>query len=161
MDIEQAVKQHLDGLGVPYEMLPCDPEYADTAVFCERYGFPPGQSANTILVASKRPPGRYAACVVLATTRLDVNRTVRDLLEVKKVSFASAETTREVTAMDIGGVTPFALPDDLPVFVDRRVTEVDWIILGSGTRTSKIKAAPAILTQMPQVQVIDGLATAQ
>ncbi len=142
-------------------MLPCDPEYADTAVFCERYGFPPGQSANTILVASKRPPGRYAACVVLATTRLDVNRTVRDLLEVKKVSFASAETTREVTAMDIGGVTPFALPDDLPVFVDRRVTEVDWIILGSGTRTSKIKAAPAILTQMPQVQVIDGLATAQ
>lgn len=161
MDIEQAVKQHLDGLGVPYEMLPCEPEFADTAAFCERYGYPPQQSANTILVASKRPPGRYAACVVLATTRLDVNRTVRDLLEVKKVSFASAEVTREVTAMDIGGVTPFALPEGLPVFVDRRVTEVDWVILGSGTRSSKIKAVPVILTRLPGAQVIDGLANPQ
>ncbi len=156
--IDQAVWQHLEGLGVPYEMLPCEPDFADTAAFCERYGYPPEQSANTILVASKRPPGRYAACVVLATTRLDVNRTVRDLLEVKKVSFASPEITREVTAMDIGGVTPFALPAGLPVFVDRRVTELEWIILGSGTRNSKIKAAPDILTRLPGVRVVDGLA---
>ncbi len=109
----------LDAAGVAYEVMPCDPDLADTAVFCEAYGIPPERSANAILVASRRPLGERAVCVVLATSRLDVNRTVRQRLGVKKASFASAEETAEATGMTIGGVTPLGLPRWTPG-MDRR-----------------------------------------
>ena len=108
-------------LGVAYELFPCDPALADTAAFCAAYGFAPEESANTILVIGKSDPPRYAACVVLAPNRLDVNRAVRDRLGTRKASFAPAESTREITGMEIGGVTVFGLPDGLPIWVDARV----------------------------------------
>src|SRR5262249_23628450 len=98
--------------------MPCDPAFADTAAFCVHYGVPPGESVNTILVASRKEPKKYAACLVLATTKLDVNRKVAELLDVRKLSFASGEETVAVTGMMIGGVTPFGLPDGLPIYVD-------------------------------------------
>src|SRR5262245_20937844 len=101
----------IEPLGVPYELFPCDPALADTAQFCEAYGFSPGESANTIVVVGKADPRVYAACIVLATHRLDVNRAVRDKLGTRKASFASADETRELTGMEIGGVTPVGLPD--------------------------------------------------
>jgi len=156
--VDRRVLEVLEAAGRPFEVIQCDPALADTAEFCAHYGYPLEQSANTILVASKRPPGHYAACVVLATTRLDVNRRVRDLLGVRKLSFAPPEVTRDVTGMMIGGVTAFALPPDLPLLVDTRVMEADWIILGSGSRSSKIKTAPAMLLSLPGVQVVQGLA---
>ncbi|MCH8818431.1 MAG: hypothetical protein IIC92_11960, partial [Chloroflexi bacterium] len=124
----------LDAIGVPYEIVECDPDYADTAAFCEKYGYPPEQSCNTILVASKRGEKKYSACIALAHTRLDVNHKVRDLMEVKRLSFASADETAELTGMMIGGVTPFCLPDDLPVYVDSRIMSLDYVILGGGSR---------------------------
>jgi prolyl-tRNA editing enzyme YbaK/EbsC (Cys-tRNA(Pro) deacylase) len=141
-------------------VIECDPDFADTAAFCEKYGFPLDRSANTIVVASKRPPGRVAACVVLASTRLDVNRRVRELLEVKKISFASADLTRDLTGMLVGGVTPFALPSSLPVLIDERVVDLDWVIVGAGSRSSKLKVDPAVLTSLPGARVVEGLAVA-
>jgi prolyl-tRNA editing enzyme YbaK/EbsC (Cys-tRNA(Pro) deacylase) len=157
-DPEAAVLAALARLGIDYERLECDPEAADTAVFCARYGIPPDRSANTILVASKKEPKVYAACVVLATTSLDVNHAVRSLLGVSRLSFASAEETIAVTGMLVGGVTPFGLPDRLPVYVDEAVTAPEWIVLGGGGRSSKIKLSPAALRRVPGLQVVPGLA---
>ncbi len=157
---EQRVLNVLDSIGKPYEVIACDPSYADTAEFCARYGYPLEHSANTIVVASKRPPGHHAACIVLATTRLDVNKKVRDHLGVRKLSFASPEATREVTGMMIGGVTALALPPSLPLLVDDRVMDLDWVILGGGGRSSKIKTSPEVLLELPAVEVIKDLARA-
>ena len=158
-DVDARVAQVLDGLGVPYEVLTIDPAFADTAEFCERYGIPLDRSANTIIVASKKEPKQYAACVVLATTRLDVNHAVRRVMGVSRLSFASAEETRQLTGMMIGGVTVFALPPDLPIYVDEAVTRPDWIILGGGSRSTKVKASPEVLRRLPLTTVIPGLGT--
>ena len=159
MDVEQRVRAVVAELDMEHEMLPCDPELADTAAFCAHYGFDLDRSANTIVVASKRPPGHYAACVVLANTRLDVNKTVRSLMEVRKLSFAPADVTAEVTGMIMGGVTPFGLPDDVPIYVDAAVMERDWVILGGGSRSLKIKISPEALLAVGG-QAITGLANA-
>jgi prolyl-tRNA editing enzyme YbaK/EbsC (Cys-tRNA(Pro) deacylase) len=143
---------------VPYELFPIDPAYADTAAFCRRYAVPLERAANTILVASKKEPRQYAACVVTATTRLDVNHTVRRLMGASRVSFASAEETVAITGMMLGGVTVFALPEGLPIYVDERVMALDWIILGSGSRASKIRTSPEVFRRLPAAVVVPGLA---
>ncbi|HEU0235960.1 MAG TPA: YbaK/EbsC family protein [Candidatus Limnocylindrales bacterium] len=159
-DADRAVLERaLEGLGVEYELFPCDPALADTAAFCAAYGFSPEDSANTIVVIGKSSPPRYAACIVLATHRLDVNRAVRDRLGTRKASFASADETRELTGMAIGGVTAFGLPDGLPLLVDAAVMTRERIVLGGGSRSWKVIAAPEILTRLPGVEVVDGLAT--
>jgi prolyl-tRNA editing enzyme YbaK/EbsC (Cys-tRNA(Pro) deacylase) len=156
MSIEALVRAAL--ADVDHELIACDPDLADTAAFCEHYGYPPAQSANTIVVASRRPEGHHAACVVLATTRLDVNRRVRDLLEVRKVSFAPPELTAELTGMMMGGVTPFGLPDDMPLWIDAAVMAVPWVIVGGGSRSLKVKIPPEVLAALPNARVVDGLA---
>jgi len=158
-DVERRVVEVLDGLGVPYTLQPIDPAFADTAAYCERYGVPLERAANTIVVASKKEPRQFAACVVKATTRLDVNHAVRRLLDTNRVSFASADETRALTGMLIGGVTVFALPADLPIYVDEQVMAHDWIILGSGSRSSKIRVAPEVLRRLPASRIVSGLAS--
>jgi len=150
----------LDHLGASYELLPCDPELADTAAFCAAYGVPLERSANTIVVASRRPEGHHVACVLLATTRLDVNGLIRRRMEVKKASFARAEETAALTGMMIGGVTPFALPEKLAVWVDSAVMALDWVILGAGSRSAKVRVDPSVLLLLPALEVVAGLALA-
>ena len=157
-EIGQRVVAVLDGLAVPYEVMHIDPALADTAEFCAHYGIPLEQSANTIIVASKKEPKQYCACLVLATTRLDVNHAVRKLMGVSRVSFASGDETKAVTGMLIGGVTIFALPPDLPIYVDERVMAPPWIIVGGGGRSTKLKLAPDALRRLPNVKVVPGLA---
>ena len=157
--IEQRVVQALDAIGVPYELMDIDPAFADTAACCEKYGLPLDSAGNTIVVASKKEPRRFGACVVKATTRLDVNRTVRALLGVSKVSFATAEETKTLTGMMLGGVTVFALPPDLPIYVDDKLMARDWVILGSGSRSSKIKISPDVFRRLPNATIVPGLAT--
>jgi prolyl-tRNA editing enzyme YbaK/EbsC (Cys-tRNA(Pro) deacylase) len=156
--IEQRVCQVLDGLGVSYELIPIDAAFADTAAFCERYGFPADHSVNTIIVGSKKDPKQYCACLVLATMRLDVNHTVRKLMDVSRASFAAADDTIALTGMMIGGVTVFALPPELPIYVDARIMALDYVILGGGSRSLKIKVAPEALRRLPQVSIISELA---
>jgi prolyl-tRNA editing enzyme YbaK/EbsC (Cys-tRNA(Pro) deacylase) len=155
---EEAVRAQLETLGAEYEIVSCDPALADTAAFCEAYGYSPGDSANTIVVIGKSDPPVYVACVVLATTRLDVNKTVRGRLGVRKASFASADETRDITGQMIGGVTVFALPPDLPVWVDSRVMGRDRVILGGGSRSCKVLAPPSMLERLPNVSIVEGLA---
>ena len=152
------VVDQLTALGATFEVVPCDPDLADTAAFCEAYGYALEDSANTIVVIGKVEPPRYAACVVLASTRLDVNRTVRQRLGVKKASFASADETRALTGMVLGGVTAFGLPDGLPLWVDARVMERPSIILGAGSRSAKVLTPPETLLLVPGCEVVDDLA---
>jgi prolyl-tRNA editing enzyme YbaK/EbsC (Cys-tRNA(Pro) deacylase) len=153
------IQLQLDRLDVPFELFPCDPALADTANFCAAYGFELDDSANTILVIGKSDPPVYAACVVLANNRLDVNRTVRQRLGSRKASFAPAEDTRSITGMEIGGVTVFGLPAALPIWVDSRVMQRERIVLGGGSRSFKVLASPKILLKLPHVDVVEGLAT--
>ena len=139
-----SVLKTVSSLGVPHEVIEIDPAFADTAVFCEHYGFPMEKSGNTIIVASKKEPKLYVACVVLATTRLDVNKRVRKLMGVSKASFASAEEMNALTGMEVGGVTPFSLPEGMPLYVDSRIMELDWVILGGGGRDRKLKISPEV-----------------
>lgn len=156
-DIESQVLAALRDLGVSYELVHIDPEFADTADFCEKYGYPLETSGNTIVVASKRGEKKYCACIVQATARLDVNHTVKRLMGVSRASFASAEETMELTGMMIGGVTAFALPPDLPVYADPNLRSQEYVILGSGSRSSKLRIPPEDLGKIPGVQFVDGL----
>jgi prolyl-tRNA editing enzyme YbaK/EbsC (Cys-tRNA(Pro) deacylase) len=157
-DGRAALDARLGALGVAYELFACDPALADTAQFCAAYGFALEDSANTIVVVGKATPRVYAACVVLAPHRLDVNRTVKSRLGTRKASFAGADETRDLTGMEIGGVTPFGLPDTLPVWVDAAVMRRDRIVLGGGSRHWKVIAPPAILTALPRTEVVEALA---
>jgi prolyl-tRNA editing enzyme YbaK/EbsC (Cys-tRNA(Pro) deacylase) len=151
--LETALAGHGD-----YELFPCDPALADTAAFCAAYGFAPGDSANTIVVVGKSEPAVYAACVVLATHRLDVNHAVRDRLGTRKASFASPDETRALTGHEIGGVTAFGLPDGIPLWVDAAVMARERIVLGGGSRSWKVIAPSSILLTLPGVDVVEGLA---
>lgn len=150
--------EELDATGVEYQVVPCDPALADTAEFCAAYGYDLADSANTIVVVGKADPRRYAACVVLADQRLDVNRTVRRLLGTRRASFASAEETVELTGMAVGGVTAVGLPNDLPLWIDARVLTRERVVLGGGGRDRKIVAPPRLLTALPHAEVVEGLA---
>jgi prolyl-tRNA editing enzyme YbaK/EbsC (Cys-tRNA(Pro) deacylase) len=155
---EERVRRHLAELGVDHEIIPCDPALADTAAFCEAYGYEPEESANTIVVVGKSDPPVHVACVVLAHTRLDVNRVVRKRLGVKKASFADAAQTVEITGMQLGGVTALGLPADMPIWVDARVVQRDRIVLGGGSRSCKVVGPPTLLTAQPAVEVVEDLA---
>lgn len=156
--LDPLVQRALLSNDVVYEVLACDPDMADTAAFCAHYGFAIEQAANTILVASKKvAPPKYAACVVLGSTRLDVNKKVSELLAVKRLSFADGETTVDLTGMAIGGVTAFGI-GDLPIYVDSAVMEQAQVVMGGGNRSSKLLLNPNQLTKLPNVVVVEGLA---
>jgi prolyl-tRNA editing enzyme YbaK/EbsC (Cys-tRNA(Pro) deacylase) len=151
------IRELLEQSDHSFEVWDCDPDMADTAIFCEHYKVPPENSANTILIKSKTGESKFALCVLLAPHRLDVNHTVRKKLGARKVSFASADETREITGMEIGGVTPFGLPHEMSIWIDDNVMQRDYIILGGGNRTSKLKVDPQILNLLPGVEIVSGL----
>ena len=157
MTPEEIVAETVAKLGIPYELIPIDPMFADTAAFCEKYGYPAERSCNTIIVASKKEPKQFVVCVVLAHTRLDVNKRVTKLMGVSKASFASADEMMALTGMQVGGVTPFSLPAGLPLYIDDRIPALDWIILGGGGRSLKVKTSPEALIKLG-AEVIAGLA---
>jgi prolyl-tRNA editing enzyme YbaK/EbsC (Cys-tRNA(Pro) deacylase) len=150
----RAAVADLDGVDV----VDIDPALADTAQFCEAYGYSMDESANAILVIGKSDPPVYAVGVVLATTRLDVNKSVRRRLGTRKASFAPPDATRELTGMEIGGVTPFALPDGLPLWIDSRVMDRSRVVVGGGSRACKVVGPPAMLLSVPGAEVVDDLA---
>ena len=156
-DLEQRVIESVNRTGVSYELIEIDPSYSDTNSFCEKYGYRFEETCNTIIVTSKKAPKRIATCVVLAHTRLDVNKRVKNLLGVQKASFASPPEVLELTGMEIGGVTPFSVPTDVPLYVDELVMIPEWVILGGGSRRIKIKIRPEALTKMG-AKIVAGLA---
>ncbi|MEV0324937.1 YbaK/EbsC family protein [Micromonospora echinospora] len=150
-----------DGPVDPADVLvaPIDATLADTAAFCAAYEVGLDESANCVVVAGKREGSvRYAACVVLATTRVDVNGVARRALDVRKASFAPMADAVDLTGMEYGGITPIGLPEGWPVLVDSRVVAVPYVIVGSGVRHSKIALPGAALGALPHARVIEGLA---
>lgn len=158
MTADPKVIAAMNEYGLIYEEMECDPDLADTAAFCEAYDIPIEQSANAILVASRKPEGHQAVCVVLAHTRLDVNGVVRRKLGVRKLSFAPAELTFELTGQEIGGVTVFGLPKELPVWFDSRVLEPEWVVIGAGTRSAKIRLDPTQFEGLDGFEIVENLA---
>ncbi|HEY7173294.1 MAG TPA: YbaK/EbsC family protein [Micromonosporaceae bacterium] len=142
------------------QVAPIDPGLADTAAFCEAYDVSLDASANCVVVAGKREGvERFAACMVLATTRADVNNVVRRLLDVRKASFAPMDVAVSETGMEYGGITAIGLPSSWPIFVDAAVAATPYVVIGSGVRHSKITLPGATLAELPNAQVIDGLAS--
>ena len=136
-----------------------DPELADTAAFCERYGVGPAESANCVVIAGRRDgQARYAACVILATTRADVNNVARRELDVRKASFAAMDDAVAQTEMEYGGITPVGLPQGWPVLVDARVADTPTVVIGSGVRRSKLVLPGTLVASLPGARVIEGLA---
>ena len=137
---------------------PIDPDLADTAAFCAAYDVGLEESANCVVVAGKRDGElRHLACVVLATTRADVNGVARRALDVRKASFAPMDAAVAATGMEYGGITPVGLPAGWPVLVDRAVADAPSVVIGSGVRRSKLRLPGAVLAGLPGVQVVDGL----
>lgn len=142
-----------------FQIAEIDPELADTAAFCERYGVPLDASANCVIVAGRRGGEvRYAACVVLATTRADVNGVVRRHLDARKASFAPQADAVAVTSMEYGGITPFGLPSAWPVLVDKAVIEQPYVVVGSGVRRSKLVVPGPALAEIETGEVLPDLA---
>ncbi|HEY6741243.1 MAG TPA: YbaK/EbsC family protein [Lapillicoccus sp.] len=136
-----------------------DPNLADTAVFCEAYDVAPQNSANCVIVVGRRGgETRYAAVMVLATTRADVNGVIRKELDVRKCSFAPMDQAVALTGMEYGGITPIGLPDDWPILVDDAVIAAGDVIVGSGLRRSKILLPAAHLLNLPNARQL-GLAS--
>ncbi len=139
---------------------PIDPDLADTAEFCARYRVGLADSANCVIIAGRRGDvTRYAACVVLATTRADVNGVVRKRLDARKASFAPMDDAVTLTGMEYGGITPIGLPADWPVLIDATVLTRAAVVIGSGLRRSKIAVSPAVLASLPNAEVVEGLAS--
>ncbi|MFF5262952.1 YbaK/EbsC family protein [Actinomadura viridis] len=132
-----------------------DPELADTAAFCERYGVPLEASANCVIVAAKRGGEvGYAACMVAATDRADVNGVVRRHLGARKVSFAPTADATSLTSMEYGGITPLGLPAGWPVLVDEAVAAAPLVVVGSGVRRSKLLLPGKSLADLPGAEIL-------
>jgi len=169
------VLDHLDLVGAPVaaglRVLPVDvaatvrvavidADLADTASFCEAYGYAPEASANCVVVAGRREGvERHAACVMLATTRADVNNVVRRHLDVRKISFARLDDAVRLTAMEYGGITAIGLPAGWPLLVDHAVLDAGEVLMGSGVRTSKLVLPASVLTALPDAEVVPGMAS--
>jgi prolyl-tRNA editing enzyme YbaK/EbsC (Cys-tRNA(Pro) deacylase) len=135
-----------------------DPELADTAAFCERYDVPPDESANCVVVTGRRGgEERFAACVVLATSRADVNGLARRRLDVRKASFAPMDVAVAETGMEYGGITPLGLPAGWPILIDPAVAALPRVVVGSGVRRSKLTLPGTVLAALPGAEVVDGL----
>ena len=152
------IRQFIESTKLEFEVMDCNPELADTYIFCKEYGIDLEDSVNTIVVKTKTGELKYAVCALLATTKLDINKMIRKKLGARKVSFATIEETAKLTEMDIGGVTPLTLPSTLSLWVDSRVMQRNSIVLGGGNRSSKIKISPKIFQQTLNTEIVEGLA---
>ena len=153
------VAARLTVVRAPVLVADIDPELADTAEFCARYGVDLAESANCVVVAGRRGDvTRYAACLVLATTRADVNGVVRRRLDSRKASFASTADAVELSGMEYGGITPIGVPEEWVILVDPAVVAAGTVVIGSGLRRSKLALAGASLLELPNAELVDGLA---
>jgi len=153
--LNKDVFDHISKLAIPYQVVECKEEYADTYLFCEKYDYPIEFCANTILLSSKKPPNYHVACVLQGDKKLDVNNKVRKLMNSSKVSFASHEETVALTNMKSGGVTIFGLPNSIDIYVDSEVMNQPYLIFGSGNRNSKIIIEPNYLSQIPNIKLVE------
>lgn len=136
-----------------------DPNLSDTAAFCAEYEVGLDQAANCVILEAKQGEKRwFAACIILADTRADVNGVVRQVLQARRVSFAPMDRAVTETGMEYGAITPIGLPSTWPILIDKAVADSEAVIIGSGIRKSKLVVSGSFLASLPNVQIIDGLA---
>ena len=136
-----------------------DPNLSDTAAFCAEYEVTPNQAANCVILEAKQGEERwFAACIVLADTRADVNGIIKKTLEVRRVSFAPMDKAVTESKMEYGAITPIGLPTEWPILVDKAVADSEAVIIGSGIRKSKLAVSGSFLASLPNARVIEGLA---
>lgn len=136
-----------------------DSDLADTAAFCAAYRVGLGESANCVVLAGKRGGEvKWAAAVILATTRADVNGVIRRLMDVRKISFAAMADAVTITGMEYGGITPIGLPAGWPIFLDSAVVQAGPVVIGSGLRRSKMVIRGSLLAAVPGAIVVEELA---
>lgn len=154
--VQDDLKQHI--ASDSYDLIAIDPEFSDTANFCEKYGFSSLEGANCIVLKCKKEGERsYAVALIRADSRLDVNKTCKKALAVSKVSFADQNDAVELTGMEYGGITPIGLPKDWKILVDPQVLDVPKIIIGSGVRSSKIHIEPSEVLKLPNAELVENL----
>jgi prolyl-tRNA editing enzyme YbaK/EbsC (Cys-tRNA(Pro) deacylase) len=159
----KALAEHADALpAAGVHVAAIDPALADTAAFCAEYGVGLDESANCVVVAAKRAgTTTYAACLVLATTRADINGLARRHLGARKISFAPMDEAVALTGMEYGGITPVGLPADWPILIDQAVADAPRVVVGSGIRGSKLWLPGAALAALPGAVVLPGLGMVQ
>ena len=154
-EIENKVLDYLKTQQIEYEKIDIDPNFSDTQNFCKKYNFSLDQSANTIILESKRPKGLYAIAVVRASKKLDVNTKLKNIMGVKKLSFANAVKSEEITGMKVGGITPFGLSQKFQIYFDEGLKLSKKIVFGGGSRNFKILIEPIYLPNIPNAQFLD------
>ncbi|MDP3956546.1 MAG: YbaK/EbsC family protein [bacterium] len=168
------VSEHLDLLGKPVAdallnfpeageigVAEIDPTISDTAIFCETYHIPIKQAANCVVLEAKREDKSwFAACVILGSTRADVNGLARKALDVRRLSFAPMEKALTATGMEYGAITPLGLPSDWIILIDKAVIDTDIVTMGSGYRKSKLVLPGRLLASLPNVKIVEGLGKA-
>lgn len=136
-----------------------DPNLSDTAAFCNEYQVGMNQAANCVILEAKRADKTwFAACVILGSTRADVNGIARRTLDARKVSFAPMEKAVAESGMEYGAITPIGLPVEWSILVDQTVADSGYVIVGSGIRKSKLAIPGKLFALLPNVQVLNGLA---
>lgn len=147
------------GAAAQIEVAEIDATLADTAEFCAHYGQPLEASANCIVITGKRGETvTHAACMVLATTRADINGTARRLLDARRASFTPMDEATALTGMEYGGITPLGLPSEWRLLVDSRIGELPRIIIGAGIRGAKLFLPGSVLAGLPRAEIVEGLA---
>ncbi len=132
-----------------------DPDVSDTAAFCEKYNVGLDVSVNCVILEAKRGERTwYAACMIPATVRADVNGIVRRALDAKKISFAPMDKAVALTGMEFGAINPIGLPADWPILVDTGAAELEHAIIGSGIRKSKLLVSGKLLASLPNSQML-------
>ena len=154
-ETENIVLDYLKTQNIEYEKFDIDPNFSDTQNFCTKYKFSLDQSANTIILESKRPKGLYAVAVVRASQKLDVNTKLKNIMGVKKLSFANAVKSEEITGMKVGGITPFGLSQKFQIYFDEGLKLSKKIVFGGGSRNFKILIEPIYLPNIPNAQFLD------
>lgn len=153
-----AVLATLPGLRDHAHTVEIDPGLADTSALADSFGLDPHMSANCVIVLGRRGgEQRPAACVVLSSTRADVNGLVRRTIDARKCSFAPQDWAVDQTGMEHGGITPVGLPAGWPILIDDAVMQQPWVLVGSGLRRSKLALPGAALAELPGAQVLESL----
>ena len=152
------IRNFLESTKIEFEIMDCDPNMADTQIFCKEYNIKLEDSVNAIIVKTKTGKLKYVTCALLATNKLNINNVIRKKLDARKVSFANTEETIKLTNMEIGGVTPLTLPSNLRLWIDSKIMKRDSIVLGGGNRSSKIKISPKIFNFTNNTEIVDNLA---
>ena len=153
---ETSIREELNKLDVEYEILDIDPDFSDTRLFCEKYSIDPENAVNALVITSKSQIREFVMPLIQATRRVDVNHKLKDIAGFKRLSFADAELTKEVTGMELGAVTPVGLTGkDIPVYVDQPIMSLSFIILGAGVRSQKIKTTPDLFNKIPYSQIVE------